>query len=85
MEYPRAAVKLSSVDQSAVTKRLEITHLAHLVYFREITRAYCGMEGKIGMEYGMAEVWNGRFDVWNGTNLPYSIQIPYLHILTWCC
>ena len=21
----------------------------------------------------------------NGTNLPYSIQIPYLHILTWCC
>ena len=40
---------------------------------------------KIGMEYGMAQVWNGRFDVWNGTNLPYSIQIPYLHILTWCC
>jgi len=40
---------------------------------------------KRGMEYGMAQVWNGRFDVWNGTNLPYSIQIPYLHILTWCC
>jgi len=40
---------------------------------------------KIGMEYGMAEVWNGRFDLWNGTNFPYSIQIPYLHILTWCC
>jgi len=39
---------------------------------------------KIGMEYGMAQVWNGRFDVWNGTNFPYSIQIPYLHILTWC-
>jgi len=37
------------------------------------------------MEYGMAQVWNGRFDVWNGTNLPHSIQIPYLHILTWCC
>jgi len=40
---------------------------------------------KTGMEYGMAQVWNGRFDVWNGTNLPYSIQIPNLHILTWCC
>jgi len=50
-------------------------------------RAYYGMEWKekIGMEYGMAQVWNGRFDVWNGTNLPYSIQIPYSHILTWCC
>ena len=40
---------------------------------------------KIGLEYGMVQVWNGRFDVWNGTNLPYSIQIPYLRILTWCC
>jgi len=54
-------------------------------------RAHYGMEWnmewkeKIGMEYGMARVWNGRFNVWNGTNLPYSIQIPYLHILTWCC
>jgi len=43
------------------------------------TRAYYGTEWnmewkeKIGMEYGMAQVWNGRFDVWNGTNLPYSI------------
>jgi len=24
-----------------------------------------GMEGKNGMEYEMAQVWNGRFDVWN--------------------
>jgi len=21
----------------------------------------------IGMEYGMVQAWNGRFDVWNGT------------------
>jgi len=26
---------------------------------------------KIGMECGMAQVWNGRFDVWNETK--YSI------------
>jgi len=37
------------------------------------------MEGK--NRYEMAHVWNGRFNLWNGTNLPYSIQIPYLHIL----
>jgi len=36
-----------------------------------------------GMEYGMeGKNRYGRFDVWNGTNLPYSIQIPFLHILT---
>jgi len=48
-------------------------------------RAYYEVEWKekIAMEYGMAQVWNGRFDLWNGTNLPYFIQIPYLHILTW--
>jgi len=67
---------------------------AHLQHWVPGARAYYGMEWKekIGMEYGMAQVWNGRFDVWNGrfdvwngTNLPYSIQIPYLHILTRCC
>jgi len=27
-----------------------------------------GMEWKenVGVEYGMTQVWNGRFDVWNG-------------------
>jgi len=46
-----------------------------------------GMEGKnrYGIWNGSSMEWNGRFDVWNGTNLPYSIQILYLHILTWCC
>ena len=59
----------------------------HLQHWVPGNRAYYGMEWKekIGMEYGMAQVWNGRFDVWNGTNLPYSIQIPHLHIWTWCC
>jgi len=39
-----------------------------------LSRAYYGLEWKekIGIEYGMAQVWNGIFDVWNGTNLPYS-------------
>ena len=38
-----------------------------------VGRACCGVEWnmelqeKICMEYGMAQVWNGRFDVWNGT------------------
>jgi len=33
------------------------------------TTVWNGMDwkGKIGMEYGMAQVWNGRFDGWNGT------------------
>jgi len=37
----------------------------------DAVRAYYGMEWnkewkeKIGMEYEMAQVWNGRFDVWN--------------------
>jgi len=55
-------------------------------------RACYGMEWNmewnenIGMEYGMAQVWNGMEDLMYGMepNLPYSIQIPYLHILTWC-
>jgi len=52
-------------------------------------RAYYGMEWKekIGMEYGMAQVWNGMEDLMYGMerNVPYSMQIPYLHILTQCC
>jgi len=47
------------------------------------SRAYYGMEWKekIGMEYGMAQVWNGRFD---GMEPNQIFHIPYLHILTWC-
>ena len=44
-----------------------------------------GMEGKKRHGISNGSSWNGRFDGWNGTNLPYSIQIPYLPILTWCC
>ena len=39
----------------------------------------------------MQGIWNGRFDVWNGTNLLYSILACFdmvllkSHVLTWCC
>jgi len=37
-----------------------------------------GMEGK--NRYGMTQVWNGKFNVWNGKNLPYSI-LAYFDML----
>jgi len=49
------------------SSHLEYKSVARAYYGMEWYGIEYGMEGKIGMEYGMAQVWNGRFDVWNGT------------------